>query len=147
MTSLLDRTTYPAADFAALYHSRWRIKEAFKRLKHRLALENTSGVSWLSAQQDFAAKMLADNLHALSALAANELDTLEQGYKINRTYAFAHLKRCLPCWLPMALPTIEQLLTTLGELAKNVIAIKPGDSKPRPPHPKPHRKHAYKSTC
>lgn len=147
MTSLLDHAAYPAADFAALYHSRWRIEEAFKRLKHRLALENTSGVSWLSAQQDFAAKMLADNLHALSVLAADGLDTLEQGYKINRTYAFAHLKRCLPRWLLMTLPTAEQLLTTLGELAKNVIAIKPGDSKPRPPHPKPHRKQAYKSTC
>jgi len=68
MTSLLDSVTYPAADFAALYHSRWRIEEAFKRLKHRLALENTSGLSWLAAQQDFGAKILADNLHALTVL-------------------------------------------------------------------------------
>lgn len=56
MTSLLDGAAYPAADFSGLYHSRWRIEEAFKRLKHRMALENTSGLSWLAAQQDFGAK-------------------------------------------------------------------------------------------
>jgi IS4 transposase len=49
MTSLLDGPVYPAADFTGLYHSRWRIEEAYKRLKHRMALENTSGLSWLAA--------------------------------------------------------------------------------------------------
>ena len=39
MTSLLDHTRYPAPTFAELYHRRWRIEEAFKRLKHRLSLE------------------------------------------------------------------------------------------------------------
>ena len=39
MTSLLDAIAYPATDFALLYHGRWRIEEAFKRIKHRLGLE------------------------------------------------------------------------------------------------------------
>jgi len=95
MTSLLDSAKYPAGDFAALYHGRWRIEEAFKRLKHRLALENTSGLSWLAANQDFGAKILADNLHALSVLEAENTFEINEGYKINRTYAFAHLKCCL----------------------------------------------------
>jgi hypothetical protein len=146
ITSLLDDTAYPAADFAALYHSRWRIEEAFKRLKHRLALENTSGLSWLAAQQDFGAKMLADNLHALTVLAATEQNAPDTAYKINRTYAFAHLKRCLPRWLLVSLPSTTELLATFAELAKNLIRFIPGASKPRPAHPKPHRKHAYKST-
>ncbi len=96
MTSLLDATVYPADDFAALYHSRWRIEEAFKRLKHRLALENTSGLSWLTAQQDFGAKTLADNLHALTVLEAERSVEIAENYKINRTYVFAHLKCCFP---------------------------------------------------
>jgi hypothetical protein len=108
MTSLLDPVAYPAADFAALYHSRWRIEEAFKRLKHRIALENTSGLSWLAAQQDFGAKILADNLHALTVLETEPYETIRSGYKLNRTYAFSHLKRCLPRWLLIALPTLEQ---------------------------------------
>ncbi len=74
MTSLVNSISYPATDFAALYHSRWRIEEAFKRLKHRMALENTSGLSWLAAQQDFGAKILADNLHSLTLLEAEGID-------------------------------------------------------------------------
>jgi hypothetical protein len=70
MTSLLDPHAYPAADFADLYHARWRIEEAFKRIKHRLALEQLSGLSWLAAQQDFGAKVLCDHLNAVAAYAA-----------------------------------------------------------------------------
>jgi len=146
MTSLLDSVAYPVSDFAALYHSRWRIEEAFKRLKHRLALENTSGLSWLAAQQDFGAKIMADNLHSLTVLEAEDYETLKTGYKINRTYTVSHLKRCLPRWLLIALPTLEEMAKTLIELAKNLIRFIPNVSKPRPEHPKPHRKHAYKST-
>jgi hypothetical protein len=50
-----------------LIHQRWRIEEAFKRLKHRLNLEHTSGLSWLAARQDFGAKAVRDNLAALAA--------------------------------------------------------------------------------
>jgi len=44
----------------------------FKRIKHRLALEQLSGLSWLAAQQDFGAKILCDNIHALAVHAASE---------------------------------------------------------------------------
>ncbi len=146
MTSLVNSISYSATDFAALYHSRWRIEEAFKRLKHRMALENTSGLSWLAAQQDFGAKILADNLHSLTLLEAEGYEAIKEGYKINRTYAFSHLKRCLPRWLLVAIPTTEQFVATLTEIIKNLIGFVPGMSKTRPKHPKPHRKHAYKST-
>ncbi|MGB2902956.1 MAG: transposase, partial [Candidatus Dechloromonas phosphoritropha] len=53
-----DSAQYPAPAFADLYHRRWRIEEAFKRLKHRLSLEHTSGLTWLAACQDVGAKML-----------------------------------------------------------------------------------------
>ena len=66
MTSLMDDQAYPAAAFGDIYHARWRIEEAFKRLKHRLNLEHTSGLSWLSACQDFGAKVVCDNLNALA---------------------------------------------------------------------------------
>jgi IS4 transposase len=51
-------TIHGAADFAALSHQRWRIEEEFKRIKHRLALKAVSGLSWLTHQQDLAAKGL-----------------------------------------------------------------------------------------
>jgi hypothetical protein len=112
-----------------------------------MALENTSGLSWLAAQQDFGAKVLADNLHALAVIEAAKQHSLPAGYKINRTYAFAHLKRCLPRWLLLAIPNSSDLLAAMSELARCLIRFRPNTSKPRTIHPKPHRKHAYKSTC
>ena len=38
MTNLFDVARFPASQFGDLYHQRWRIEEAFKRLKHRLNL-------------------------------------------------------------------------------------------------------------
>ncbi len=69
MTNLLDTQRFPATDFGDLYHQRWRIEEAFKRLKHRLNLEHVSGLSQLAAMQDFAAKIICDNLQALTTAA------------------------------------------------------------------------------
>jgi hypothetical protein len=151
MTSLLDSSTYPPADFADLYHARWRIEEAFKRIKHRLKLEHISGLSWLAAQQDFGAKLVCDNLNALAIYAAQcpeQTDSLDPAvhYKPNRTYGFALLKRWLPRWLMNRLPDIKTLLAIFDELLTHVIRFIPGKSKPRPKRPKPHLHHAYKST-
>lgn len=55
---LFDSTLFPASQFADLYHQRWRIEEAFRRLKHRLGLEHVSGLSQLAVEQDVAAKVL-----------------------------------------------------------------------------------------
>jgi hypothetical protein len=151
MTSLLDSSTYPAADFADLYHARWRIEEAFKRIKHRLKLEHLSGLSWLAAQQDFGAKLVCDNLNALAIYAAQRADVTDPSdhtvhYKPNRTYGFALLKRWLPRWLMNQLPDLDTLLAVFDELLTHVIRCVPGKSKPRPTRPKPHLHNAYKST-
>lgn len=151
MTSLLDSAAFPAGDFADLYHARWRIEEAFKRLKHRLKLEHLSGVSWLAAQQDFGAKIVCDNLNALAVRAADPSLTNEPlaahspHDKANRTYAFAVLKRCLPRWLMNQLPDHDTLNEILAELVKHLVRFVPGASKPRPKRPKPHLCISYKS--
>lgn len=49
----------PAADFVDLYRQRWRIEEAFKRLKHRMHLESVSGLSQHDLIIDVSAKILA----------------------------------------------------------------------------------------
>ncbi|MDP3333583.1 MAG: hypothetical protein Q8Q40_05465 [Methylococcaceae bacterium] len=80
-------------------------------------------------------------------LEAEGYQAIKAGYKVNRTYAFSHLKRSLPRWLLGLVPSTEQFVYTLRELLKNLIAVIPECSNPRQKHPKPHRKHAYKSTC
>ncbi|WP_200621695.1 hypothetical protein [Paraburkholderia aspalathi] len=131
----------------------------FKRLKHRLALEAVSGLSWLTHQQDLAAKVLCDNLNAvLCHAAANELDghiaddsptivTVPTGrlIKINRTRAFAHIGQCLPRWLALGvMPTVTALSDLLHRLASSVIHFVPGRSRPRHPQTKPHKPFAAK---
>jgi hypothetical protein len=156
MTSLLNPSDYPAADFGDLYHARWRIEEAFKRIKHRLALEHLTGISWLAAQQDFGAKILGDNLHALSVYCATQdpaanppkarkPETSNRRYQPNRAYAFAAIKSRMQRWLlsvPASLNEIERLFT---ELMRNLIAFVPGASKPRNMGRKPHKHMAYKA--
>ncbi|MGF6872679.1 hypothetical protein OKW35_002151 [Paraburkholderia sp. MM5477-R1] len=159
-TNLLDTCTWPAAGFAALYHQRWRIEEAIKRIKHRLDLEAASGLSWLTHQQDLAAKILSDNLSALLCLEAlRERDGVigedtptvlgsSSGalLKLNRTRAFAHIRQCLPRWLrDRCAPPLDDLIRPLRHIADNVIRFVPDRARPRPSQPKPHKAFASKA--
>ena len=156
MTSLLNAIDYPAADFGDLYHARWRIEEAFKRIKHRLALEHLTGISWLAAQQDFGAKVMGDNLHALSVYCATQdsaatpptarkPETATRRYKPNRAYAFAAIKSRMQRWLLSVPATLDDIRKLFTELMRNLIAIVPGASKPRNMGRKPHKSMAYKA--
>lgn len=147
MTSLLDSVAFPAEAFAQLYHGRWRVEEAFKRIKHRLGLEHTSGLSWHAARQDFGAKAVCDNLHALAAyVAADACLDPDSPYKINRALAFNKIKRQIGRWLLAAAATIRRVRPVLEELALNLQKFIPDRSRPRIHRPKPHRFHAYKPT-
>lgn len=147
MTSLLDPDRYPAPAFTDLYHRRWRIEEAFKRLKHRLSLEHTSGLTWLAACQDVGAKMVCDNLNALATyLATEHLIAPDSPWRINRTLAFSHLRRFLPQVLSGRLRLTGRLVASLfSEIVKNLQKFIPNRNRPRPIRPKPHKAHAYKS--
>lgn len=145
MTSLFDSEAFPAACFAELYHGRWRIEEAFKRLKHRLGLEHTSGLSWHAARQDFGAKAVFDNLNALAAYVAGDanLDP-DSPYKINRILAIEKIKRQIGRWLLKAAATVRRVRSVLDELALNLQRFVPGRSQPRRHRPKSHKFFSYK---
>lgn len=159
-TNLLDAAQWPATDFGELYHLRWRIEEAFRRIKHRLDLEGVSGLSHLAHQQELAAKILADNLNAVLCLDALPLCNCDGQIsdsaptilkaspkvqlKINRTRAFARVRQCLPRWLAGAVMTVEELMKLLASIADNVVRFKPDRSYPRTKQPKPHKAFAGK---
>lgn len=44
-----------------------------------MALEKTTGLSWLAEQQDFGANILADNLHTLTLLEAEGYQAIKVG--------------------------------------------------------------------
>lgn len=70
ITNLLDSDKYDVSVFKSLYHLRWGIEENYKRLKQWVEIENFSGKSALSVQQDFYAKIVASNLTSLMVNAA-----------------------------------------------------------------------------
>ena len=141
MTSLLDAQRFPAECFGALYHQRWRVEEAFKRIKHRLNLEAVSGLTYLALQQDFAAKILADNLCALIVGA----DVAEKAVdRPNRTYAFGALKGLIAGCLLGAACCVSALLQSLRAIAAARCRIQPLRSYPRPPRSKHHKAMGYK---
>ena len=141
MTNLLDTCRYPADQFGALYHQRWRVEEAFKRIKHRLRLEAPTGLSYLAFQQDFAAKVLADNL---CVLLAARLDKPDANSRPNRIYAIGALKPILAGCLLAIAHARAMLPTVLATIARNRCRIQPGRTYPRPPRAKPHLHLAYK---
>jgi hypothetical protein len=136
----------PAEAFAQLYHQRWRIEEAFKRLKHRLHLECVSGLSQQALIIDVAAKVLADNLASLMCLcAAQQADLPARSRKCNRAYAASLMARLLPRLILMiddVCAEIEQALRVLAATSQRFV---PGRSRPRPArHVKPHPSCVYK---
>jgi hypothetical protein len=88
----------------------WRIEEAFKRIKHRLSLEHTSGLSWHAANQDFGAKVIFDNLNALAAYVATDahLDP-DSPYKstVPRRSKRSRKKSAAGCWPARQLPATQ----------------------------------------
>ena len=145
MTSLIDAERFPAAAFASLYHRRWRIEDAFKRIKHRLNLEHTSGLSWLAVRQDFGAKAVCDNLAALAAwCAAERYLEPDTHWRINRIQAFTVLRRVLPRALVTATMSARLVAEVLAQIALNLQKFVPDRQRPRPHRDKPHKFHAYK---
>lgn len=144
MTNLLDAQTFPAADFGSLYHQRWRIEEAFKRLKHCLNFEHVSGLSQLAVMQDFAAKVLCDNLQALACLTAMAETPLPEGRRINHKYAHNALNKILPPIL-LGIDVVSLLTDACLLIIGQTYIHREGLSKPRKSWHKPHKHLSYKA--
>lgn len=142
----LPANQVPAAAFGDLYHQRWRIEEAFKRLKHRLHLEAVSGLSQHALLVDVAAKVLADNITALMCQAAQTAADLPPDRRCQRTHADGAVRAILPRVLLAVGDVLDLIANTLNNLARTVHRITPGRSAPRDPdRAKPHARLAYRA--
>jgi hypothetical protein len=72
VTSLIDEQTYPTEEFLEVYHWRWCHETYYLMLKSRLDLENWSGLTLESVQQDLQAAVLVANLENLLSQEAQE---------------------------------------------------------------------------
>jgi hypothetical protein len=143
----LGSDTCPAAGFGDLYHQRWRIEEAFKRLKHRLQLEAVSGLSQQAVIIDVAAKILADNIASILCAAAGlGAELAQRQRKCRRSYAATLLHRALPAMLLTPMTDLAHAIDKLlSLLARTTQRFRPGRNRPRPTqHAKPHPSGVYK---
>jgi len=136
MTSLTDKKCYPMKDFYALYHARWRVEEGYKIQKAFLEVENFSGQTVHSIQQDVHASIL---MHALSALACiasktsipESIKRRKRDYKINMAMSIGSLKVRLVKLLTGRLSK-ECIRLLLKYIGSNLTVIKPDRSFERP---------------
>jgi len=137
ITNLMDSNQYNASVFKSLYHLRWGIEENYKRLKQWIEIENFSGKSALSVQQDFYAKIVASNLVALTAMAAQKTIAvktkhLKLKYKINFAQAISKMKHTMVYLILHARNDIKQLIQqSIHYVSHTIEAVRDGRSAPR----------------
>ncbi|MBL8471598.1 MAG: IS4 family transposase [Rhodocyclaceae bacterium] len=148
-TTLLDKRSFPAAEFAALYNQRWRIEEWFKFLKCRLAVEHFSGDYPEAIRQDFHAKVLASNITSSLAYFANQRanELSRKPVVVNLTYALSATRAVLPQLLAKKRALVRNVERLIQLMAAVVEKIRPGRHFDRPRQAvKPTRHRAYKAT-
>jgi hypothetical protein len=149
LVTSLDEKAATAAELGDLYHGRWRIEEAFKRLKHRLGLESVSGLSQHALLVDVATKVLADNMASLLNrsvdLGASSDDEAVVSRKVNRSTAAKALSRCIRALLLYTQDLASLIHDWATMMGRSLIRHVKGRSQPRPStRYKPHPSQAYK---
>ncbi len=97
MTSLLNNKQYKTKMFKELYFKRWRVETFYDELKNKLKVENFSGYSNNTIQQDFNASIFISNLQSLIVNdLEEEINEQTKGrklkYKVNANLSYGFLK-------------------------------------------------------
>ncbi len=133
----VGRNQFKKSEFMELYFKRWPIETKYNRIKNKLKLENFSGRTFISVQQDFYATMFLSNLVAISKVITDEsIQEMNRGkelkydYQVNESMLISHLKnRLIKCLLEKNESKREQLLNDILEDATySRVPIRPGRS-------------------
>ena len=113
------------------------IEENYKRLKQWVEIENFSGKSALSMKQDFYAKIVATNLTALMAMAAQKTigkktQHHQLNYQINFAQAVSKMKHRIVYLIRQSHSDITLFIKrTILYISQTIEAIRDGRSVPR----------------
>ena len=133
---IFDRGYYSEDMFRELYFYRWPVELKYKELKSRFAMEEFSGATAVSIQQEFYINMLLSNLASLIKNEADEeiqisaKSTNKFRYQANRAFIIERIKSIVPkilCGL-FELSIIEQLYIDAVRCRSQLL---PGRSFPR----------------
>jgi len=139
LTSLIDQDKYLPIDFFNLYNQRWDTEENYKFQKSIATMENFSGKSKLTVEQDFFATIFTCNVASLLMKEAlDEInEVLEQKkckykYKINRNIGLGLLKDELITAVLSDEDLTKFCEKVKNQMQKNLVPIRPGRSFSRP---------------
>jgi hypothetical protein len=142
LSSFLDQQQIGLADLKEIYFLRWGIEEHYKKLKHKVCLENFSGKSVESIYQDYFAKIFIMNLtaaliHPIDHLLS-EKPKKKHFHKVNFTDALSKMKY-MPIKFFIEKKVKEPLKELLSSFLKSTIPIRKNRQVKR--HPIPKRKY------
>ncbi|MFC1843110.1 IS4 family transposase [Candidatus Dependentiae bacterium] len=135
LTSLLNKTKHSSNDIFKLYNKRWDTEENYKFQKSIASMENFSGKSKLTVEQDFFATIFTCNVAALLMQEAQDEinEVLEKKkhkykYKINRNIGLGLLKNDLIETLLLGKNLDKFCQRVKTYMQKNIVPIRPGRS-------------------
>ncbi len=137
----LGRKVFKLKDFAALYHMRWGVETKYNTLKNKLDIEDFSGKSLLTIQQDFYATLFLSNIAAALKADANDIirednaaKSLKHEYIANENILIGKLKDKLVLIMLNRDPNKRALLLDrlISQLARNRTPVVPDRHFERP---------------
>jgi hypothetical protein len=145
VTSLIDKDVFTYGDFFTLYGMRWNSEEAYKLYKCIAEIENFSGKSKITIEQDFLATLFTCNLSSLlmqeaqTEVEQERLDKIENGdankckyaYKINRNVLIGSIKNEIVQVLLSDCDLDAYCERLKVRIKKSLVPIRPGRSFPR----------------
>lgn len=131
ITNIFDEG-FSVADFKKLYFKRWGIEVKYNEIKNKLQIENFTGKTPISIEQDFYATMYLTNMVALAKKdanqeieKANEDKNLKYEYKVNTNVLVGKLKDNLIEMLAAKPWKRSKILKEIqDEIVKNVVPIR-----------------------
>ena len=124
-------------DFKGLYFMRWPIELKYGELKNQLLMEEFSGATSISVEQEFWLNLLLSNISALLKRSADDIikqqekkKTNKYRYQANRAYIIARIKWFLPRFLS-GCRSIDLLLEIFDDACVVLSQIQPNRKNPR----------------
>lgn len=137
LISNLDTKEIPYDEMKELYYKRWNIELSYDKLKNKLYIENFSGKTQITIEQDFYAQILLYNmledLKKDAGKPANSSKNLKYEYKINMNCLVGLFKLKI---IEIAIEEDDRkreklYLTILQKIKRYLVPIKPDRSFPR----------------
>lgn len=134
-TTLFD-PSLTSDDFKELYFMRWPIESKYNELKNRFLIEEFSGATSISIEQEFYINLLLSNLAAMVKSAADqEIQRVKKPknkyrYQANRSFIIGKIKWLIPRIIASTVD-ISILDNIFDQACSNKSQIQPGRKNPR----------------